>query len=86
MTKRAPRGRTAAGAGAPAGVVLGPASSFPATATSRPRANAPCFPAGFSWLTIAIAVASALGVGLVFGTYPAIRASRMSPIDAIRHE
>ena len=25
-------------------------------------------------------------IGLVFGTFPALRASRLSPIDAIRHD
>jgi putative ABC transport system permease protein len=74
------------GAGSAIGVLLGLAASFGVTAIIRARANAPFFHAGFSWLTIAIAVASALAVGLVFGTYPAMRASRMSPIEAIRHE
>jgi len=74
------------GAGSAIGVIVGLAASFGVTAIIRARANAPFFHAGFSWVTIAIAVASALAVGLVFGTYPALRASRMSPIEAIRHE
>jgi putative ABC transport system permease protein len=36
--------------------------------------------------TLAIAIVSAVAIGLVFGTFPALRASRLSPIDAIRHE
>ncbi len=36
--------------------------------------------------TVAVAALSAVVIGLVFGTYPARRAGRLSPIDAIRHE
>lgn len=36
-----------------------------------------------TFLTIGIL---ALLVGIIFGTYPAIRASRLNPVDAIRHE
>lgn len=44
------------------------------------------FQAAYTWNTfIVISIISVL-VGIIFGTYPAIRASRLNPVDAIRHE
>jgi len=41
----------------------------------------------FSWLPIvAVALGFSAGVGIVFGTYPAVRASYLNPIDALRYE
>ena len=41
----------------------------------------------FSWgPIIAVAIAFSAGVGVLFGTYPAVRASYLNPIDALRYE
>ena len=42
--------------------------------------------AAFAWQTVLVAVVAAVVVGVKFGMYPALRAARLSPIDAIRHE
>ncbi len=39
-----------------------------------------------SWPAICISVFVAAGVGIVFGFYPAWKASRLDPIEALRHE
>jgi putative ABC transport system permease protein len=44
------------------------------------------FYAAYTWDTFLIISLIALAVGIIFGTYPAIRASRLDPVEAIRHE
>ena len=36
--------------------------------------------------SVIIALASAVGVGVVFGTVPATRAAQMDPVDALKYE
>lgn len=40
----------------------------------------------FTWSTLIIVMAVAIMLGVIFGTYPAIKASRLTPVDAIRRE
>lgn len=44
------------------------------------------FQAAYTIDTLFLISVIALLVGVVFGTYPALRASRLNPVDAIRHE
>ena len=73
------------GLGSVLGVALGLAGAFTATAIIRSTADAPLH-AAFTWGTVAVAALVSVLVGLAFGTYPALRAARLSPIEAIRHE
>ncbi|MDR1392756.1 MAG: ABC transporter permease [Bifidobacteriaceae bacterium] len=39
-----------------------------------------------SWSAVFLALAVAIGIGLVFGVYPATRAAKLAPVDALREE
>ncbi|MEJ2677949.1 MAG: ABC transporter permease [Gemmatimonadota bacterium] len=74
-----------AGLGSVVGVLLGMGGAFLVAAVIRHWTGAP-LTAAFTWPSVALAALAALTVGLVFGTYPARRAARLPPIEALRYE
>lgn len=73
------------GVGSLIGVALGVGAAFAITAIMRRMANSP-IQAWLSPSTVIVAIGASIVVGLVFGLYPALRAARLSPIEAIHHE
>jgi putative ABC transport system permease protein len=61
------------------GVVLGYLAAWGGTKVLR-------FPFALNPWIVLLAVLFSAGIGIVFGLYPANRAARMDPIEALRHE
>ena len=73
------------GVGSVIGLLLGVSAAFAITAIMRHVAHSPV-QAWLSASTVLVAIGASVLVGLTFGLYPALRAARLSPIDAIHHE
>ncbi|HMB90912.1 MAG TPA: ABC transporter permease [Rhodothermales bacterium] len=67
------------------GLLFGLATVAVAVPIIKQIGEAP-FEVAFSWTSLGVIMIVAFVVGIGFGTYPAWRAARLSPVDAIRHE
>ena len=76
---------TVTGAGSAIGFVVGIILAQAGTAVFRLWAHAPIYPV-MHLSTGLFAAASAITVGLIFGTYPARKAAELAPIEAIARE
>lgn len=68
-----------AGAGGAVGIALGVAASFAASSLGQ-------WDSVVSWSVTAVAFAFSVTLGVIFGAYPAIRAARLEPTEALRAE
>ena len=67
------------GIGGLIGILLGSASASASTGRRGFRSPLP-------WWSFALGLGFSCGVGIVFGMYPAIKASSLDPIEALRYE
>ena len=67
------------------GLVLGAGFAMAAIPIIRFFADVP-FSAVLTWNTFFIIASVAILIGVIFGTYPAIKAAKLDPVEALRRE
>jgi putative ABC transport system permease protein len=67
------------------GVIFGVLISMAAVPIIKAFVEVP-FHVAYTWSTFILIAVVSLVIGIVFGTYPALRASRLDPVEAIRRE
>lgn len=67
------------------GLVLGVLSTLAFVPIVTAMTDVP-FQAAYTWNTLLIIVGVSMVIGILFGTYPAMRAARLDPVEAIRRE
>jgi putative ABC transport system permease protein len=67
------------------GLVLGILTTLAIVPIVKMMVDVP-FQAAYTWNTFFVVSGIAIVIGIVFGTYPALRASRLDPVEAIRRE
>ena len=70
---------TLAAVGGLIGIALGGAAAKLLEATTP-------LPAAIEWWSVVAGIAVSSGVGLISGVWPAMKAARLDPIEALRHE
>ncbi len=71
--------------GSMVGLLLGAGFALAAIPIIRFFADVP-FSAVLTWNTFLIICIVAVIIGIIFGTYPAMKAAKMDPVEALRHE
>ncbi len=74
------------GLGGLIGIIIGIANSLLASLVIRTQGGLSAWPITISWLAIIIAFIVSMAIGLIFGIYPARKASRLNPMEALRKE
>lgn len=67
------------------GLALGIVSSLAFVPIVKALTDVP-FQVAYTWSTFLVIMVIAMLIGIIFGTYPAMRAARLDPVEAIRRE